>query len=106
MYKVSIIANGFPALEVDNIPVAQGAITRLRRVLKISQQSTTVEVSAAALTLGHHDRGANHTGDRQRFTVDATERPRLYAIDQRGAGIWRIFGRRLRLVETVRAPIK
>src|SRR6266481_3530562 len=51
MYKVSIAANGFPTLEVDNIPVAQGAIYTLTAGLKISQQSTTVEVSAAALTL-------------------------------------------------------
>ncbi len=51
MYKVSIVANGFPTLEVDSIPVAQGAIYTLTAGLKISQQSTTVEVSAAALTL-------------------------------------------------------
>src|SRR5258705_8352189 len=50
-YKVSIVANGFPTLEVDNILVAQGAIYTLTAGLKISQQSTTVEVSAAALTL-------------------------------------------------------
>jgi hypothetical protein len=50
-YKVSITANGFPTLEVDNILVGQGAIYTLNAGLKISQQSTTVEVSAAALTL-------------------------------------------------------
>jgi hypothetical protein len=50
-YKVSVTANGFPTLEVDNVPVAQGAIYTLNAGLKISQQSTTVEVSAAALTL-------------------------------------------------------
>jgi Carboxypeptidase regulatory-like domain len=50
-YKVSISANGFPTLEVDNILVGQGAIYTLNAGLKISQQSTTVEVSAAALTL-------------------------------------------------------
>jgi hypothetical protein len=36
---------------VDNILVAQGAVYTLNAGLKISQQSTTVEVSAAALTL-------------------------------------------------------
>src|SRR4029077_3522829 len=50
-YKVSIVANGFPTLEVDSILVAQGTIYTLTAALKISQQSTTVEVSAAALTL-------------------------------------------------------
>ena len=50
-YKVSIAAAGFPTLEVDNVSVAQGAIYTLAAQLKISQQSTTVEVSAAALTL-------------------------------------------------------
>jgi hypothetical protein len=50
-YKVSVASNGFPTLEVDNILVSQGAIYTLNAGLKISQQSTTVEVSAAALTL-------------------------------------------------------
>jgi hypothetical protein len=50
-YKVSVTATGFPTLEVDNILVAQGAVYTLNAGLKISQQSTTVEVSAAALTL-------------------------------------------------------
>src|SRR6266478_4578578 len=50
-YKVSVMANGFPTLEVDNILVSQGAIYTLNAGMKIAQQSTTVEVSAAALTL-------------------------------------------------------
>jgi hypothetical protein len=50
-YKVTVTAAGFPILEVDNVAVAQGAIYTLPVQLKISQQSTTVEVSAAALTL-------------------------------------------------------
>ena len=50
-YKVTVTAAGFPILEVDNVSVAQGAIYTLPVQLKISQQSTTVEVSAAALTL-------------------------------------------------------
>jgi hypothetical protein len=50
-YKVTVVANGFPTLEVDNILVAQGAIYTLNAGVKMSQQSTTVEVSAAALTL-------------------------------------------------------
>jgi hypothetical protein len=50
-YKVTVTAAGFPTLEVDNVSVAQGAIHTLPVQLKISQQSTTVEVSAAALTL-------------------------------------------------------
>jgi hypothetical protein len=50
-YRVTVIAAGFPALEVDGILVAQGAIYTLNAGVKMSQQSTTVEVSAAALTL-------------------------------------------------------
>ena len=50
-YKVTVIAAGFPTLEVDGILVAQGAIYTLNAGMKMSQQSTTVEVSAAALTL-------------------------------------------------------
>jgi hypothetical protein len=50
-YKIGVTAAGFPTLEVDNVLVAQGAIYTLAAQLKISQQSTTVEVSAAALSL-------------------------------------------------------
>jgi hypothetical protein len=50
-YKVTVMAAGFPALEVDGILVAQGAIYTLNAGMKMSQQSTTVEVSAAALAL-------------------------------------------------------
>lgn len=50
-YSVIINAQGFPGLTVDNILVTQGAIYTLPAQLKISQQATTVEVSAAALTL-------------------------------------------------------
>ena len=50
-YKVSVVASGFPTLEVDNILVAQGAIYTLSAGMKMSQQSTIVEVSAAALSL-------------------------------------------------------
>ncbi len=51
IYKVTVTASGFPVLIVDNVHVAQGAIYTLDAKLKISQQATTVEVSAAALTL-------------------------------------------------------
>jgi len=50
-YTVVVSAQGFPTLTVDDVLVAQGAIYTLPAVLKISQQATTVEVSAAALTL-------------------------------------------------------
>ena len=50
-YTVVVSAQGFPTLTVDEVLVAQGAIYTLPAVLKISQQATTVEVSAAALTL-------------------------------------------------------
>jgi outer membrane receptor protein involved in Fe transport len=50
-YSVVVTAQGFPVLTVDNIPVTQGAIYTLAAKLSISQQATTVEVSAAALVL-------------------------------------------------------
>jgi hypothetical protein len=50
-YAVVLTAQGFPVLTVDNIPVTQGAIYTLAAKLSISQQATTVEVSAAALVL-------------------------------------------------------
>jgi hypothetical protein len=50
-YKVVVTAAGFPTLTVDNVLVEQGAIYTLPAALTISQQATTVEVSAAALTL-------------------------------------------------------
>src|ERR1700726_3481064 len=50
-YRVVVAAQGFPVLTVDNVLVEQGAIYTLPATLTISQQATTVEVSAAALTL-------------------------------------------------------
>ena len=51
MYSVIVTAAGFPVLTVDNILVSQGTIYTLPVKLTLSQQATTVEVSAAALTL-------------------------------------------------------
>ncbi len=50
-YKVSVTVAGFPTYTVDNVLVAQGAIYTMNIKLTLSQQSTTVEVSAAAITL-------------------------------------------------------
>src|SRR5579864_4197586 len=50
-YTVVVIATGFPMLTVDNVLVTQGAIYTLPVKLAMSQQATTVEVSAAALAL-------------------------------------------------------
>jgi len=51
MYSVTVTATGFPTLTVENVLVTQGAIYTLPVKLTLSQQATTVEVSAAALTL-------------------------------------------------------
>src|ERR1700687_3479215 len=48
MYKVTVTAPGFPVYSVDRVLVSQGAIYTLAVKLVLSQQSTTVEVSAAA----------------------------------------------------------
>src|SRR5207249_8583638 len=50
-YKVQIIASGFPTNTVDKVEVSAGTIYTLNIQLKMGQQSTTVEVSAAAVTL-------------------------------------------------------
>ena len=50
-YKVSVTASGFPAYTVDKVDVTAGTIYTLSVKLTLQQQATTVEVSAAALTL-------------------------------------------------------
>src|SRR6266480_4703215 len=51
LYKVSVTASGFPVYAVDKVEVVAGSIYTLQVKLTLQQQSTTVEVSAAALTL-------------------------------------------------------
>src|SRR5258708_35754387 len=51
-YKVTISASGFPAYTVDKVEVVAGQIYTLPIQLKIGQSSTTIEVSAAAVTDG------------------------------------------------------
>src|SRR5713226_6498394 len=50
-YKVSVTASGFPVYAVDKVEVTAGTIYTLPVKLSLQQQATTVEVSAAALTL-------------------------------------------------------
>lgn len=51
IYSVIVTASGFPEMTVDNVSVTQGSIYTLPVKLSMSQQATTVEVSAASLTL-------------------------------------------------------
>ena len=50
-YAVIVNASGFPELTIDNVTVTQGSIYTLPVKLSMSQQATTVEVSAASLAL-------------------------------------------------------
>jgi hypothetical protein len=50
-YKVQVVASGFPTNTVEKVEVIAGTIYTLNIQLKIGQQTTTVEVSAAAITL-------------------------------------------------------
>src|SRR5271166_257839 len=50
-YKVTVTAAGFETATADNIPVTAGNVYTLTVRLSIVKESTTVEVSAAALTL-------------------------------------------------------
>src|SRR6266705_4090689 len=51
LYKVTVTATGFPVYTVDKVEVSAGSIYALAVKLSLQQQATTVEVSAAALTL-------------------------------------------------------
>ena len=51
MYSLIVTATGFPVLTIDNILVAQGVVYSLPVKLTLSHEATTVEVSAAALSL-------------------------------------------------------
>src|SRR6202162_4101456 len=50
-YKVTIIATGFPPYAVDKVEVSAGTIYTLNVKLTLQSTTTTVEVSAAAITL-------------------------------------------------------
>src|SRR5712664_3258264 len=50
-YKVTVTATGFPVYTVDKVQVVAGTIYTLQVKLALQQQATTVEVSAAALSL-------------------------------------------------------
>ncbi len=50
-YKVVVTASGFPVYTVDKVEVSADTIYTLNVKLTLQQQTTTVEVSAAALTL-------------------------------------------------------
>src|SRR5260370_21332413 len=51
LYKVSITATGFPAYTVDKVEVVAGQIYTLPIQLKMGQSTTTIEVSAGAVTM-------------------------------------------------------
>src|SRR5215813_11900043 len=65
LYKVTVTATGFPAYTVDKVEVVAGTIYTLQVKLALQQQTTTVEVSAAALTL-------DTTTQTQNMTIDDT----------------------------------
>src|SRR5439155_2667522 len=50
-YKILVKATGFPDSSIDSVRVVAGAIYTLEIKLSLAQSQTTVEVSAAALTL-------------------------------------------------------
>src|ERR1700724_627330 len=50
-YKVTVTATGFPPYAIDKVEVVAGTIYTLNIKLTLQQSMTTVEVSAAAITL-------------------------------------------------------
>jgi hypothetical protein len=63
-YKVTVTATGFPPNTVDKVEVTAGSIYTLPVKLTMQQQATSIEVSAAALTL-------DTTTQTQNMTVDS-----------------------------------
>jgi len=80
-YVVNVSASGFSTITVDSVAVNAGSIYTLPVKLKIGQESTSVEVSAAAIALD--------TTTQTR----ATERTRLHATSCGGPGLRRLFRR-------------
>jgi hypothetical protein len=64
-YKITVTATGFPPMTVDNVNVTAGSIYTLPVKLSLAQQNTSIEVSAAALSL-------DTTTQTQNMTVDST----------------------------------
>ena len=50
-YKISVSAGGFTPATVDNVPVTAGSVYTLPVKMKVGSSTTTVEVSAEALSL-------------------------------------------------------
>src|SRR5271166_995261 len=50
-YKVTVVASGFAMAATDNVPVTAGQVYSLPIKLGMAKQSTTIEVSAAAIAL-------------------------------------------------------
>jgi len=50
-YKISVAAGGFTPATVDNVPVTAGSVYTLPVKMRVGSSTTTVEVSAEALTL-------------------------------------------------------
>src|SRR5229473_7495196 len=51
LYKVTVTASGFPTYTVDKVEVVAGQIYTLPIQLKMGQSTTTIEVSAGAVTM-------------------------------------------------------
>jgi hypothetical protein len=51
VYKLTVTASGFPTFSVDKVEVTAGTVYTLPLKLSLGQQATTVEVSAATLTI-------------------------------------------------------
>src|SRR6201982_3539198 len=51
LYKVTVTASGFPTYSVDRVQVVTGQIYTLSIQMKMGQSTTTIEVSAGAVTM-------------------------------------------------------
>src|SRR6201984_2174720 len=61
IYKVTVSAQGFPTLTIDKVEVVVGQVYTLPVQLKLGQSSTTVEVSAATITLDTYNESQTMT---------------------------------------------
>jgi len=91
--------SGFPVVTVDNVLVTQGSIYTLPVKLQMSQQATTVEVSAQRCRWTRTTCDTDNQCDREDLQTMPPKWPRLYAVNSTGAGIRGIFGGWIRLLK-------
>jgi hypothetical protein len=101
-YKVTVTVAGFPTYALDNVGITAGAIYTLLVKLSMQQQSTTVEVLAATLTLDTTTEIQTTlvTGtDMQQVPLNGRDFTGFYAAHRGDTWVWRILVQRVWFLE-------